>query len=227
MTGNLSPLPEPTWNGTAGTIRQFIRNFTWLCKRHNLPIDYYVQDVLNYIPAPHFEIWESVARDHPIWDDFVKSILRYYPQPSLADSSGNLGALISRFNEHPSHTIQRDNFFSYLRQFTFALSAIEQHRTVPKSEKVSKFFEGLAPIIRGLIDKHNPKDMNEVIAASNPVYDYLGLLDSQTTRLFGQLVYLNLEACQRSVIVQGYNPLSSANRDEPGLTVVSHGQTDT
>ncbi|TFK18515.1 hypothetical protein FA15DRAFT_709793 [Coprinopsis marcescibilis] len=228
MLNNRKPAPEPTWDGSAGTIRQFIRNFTWLCKRYDFPLAYHVQEIMSYIPPSQFVVWENVAQEHPIWDNFVKKILEYYPQPSLADSSGSLDALISTFKVYPEDTKNKDRFFSYLRQFTIPLSAIECHRTVPNSEKVSRFSEGLAPIIRKLVDKHKPQDMNEVIAAGNAVFDYIVSLDSETKGLFNKLVESSdLEMCQRSVIYQGYTPLSSANRDEPGLSVLSHGQTNT
>ncbi|TFK18520.1 hypothetical protein FA15DRAFT_675190 [Coprinopsis marcescibilis] len=227
VTMNRKPTPELTWVGTADTVRQFLETFTWLCKRYDFPSAYYVKEVMTYIPSSEFMIWKIVAWDHLDWDDFVKKILEYYPEPSLVDSCSRMDQFISENKAQPGYTSNKCGFFAYLRRFTIALSAIESHRTVPNSEKVSKFSRGLAPIIRELIDKHNPKDMDEVIAAGNAVFDYLGLLDWQTTCLFNQLMYLNLEACQWSVIVQGYNPLSSANRDEPGLTVVLHGQTNT
>ncbi|TFK18521.1 hypothetical protein FA15DRAFT_760575 [Coprinopsis marcescibilis] len=227
MTCNIHPLPEPAWDGAAGTIRQFIRNYARFCERSQFNRVYYVQDILNFIPASQFKVWERVARGHPDWDDFVKKILEYYPEPSLVDSCSRMDQFISENKAWPSCTSNKCDFFAYLRGFTVALSAIEYHRAVPNSEKVSKFSGGLAPIIRELIDKHNPQDMNEVIAAGNAVFDYIGLLDSKTMDLFKQLVYEKLEICQQSVIVQGYTPLSTANRDEPGLTVVSHGQTDT
>ncbi|TFK18516.1 hypothetical protein FA15DRAFT_709794 [Coprinopsis marcescibilis] len=217
------PLPEPTWNGAAGTIRQFIRDFTWFSKRCNFPSDYYVPDILSYIPASQFKVWERVAQDHPDWDDFVKKILEYYPEPSLVDSSSRMDQFISENKAQPHRTSNKCDFFAYLRWFTIVLSAIEHHRTVPNSEKVSKFSQGLSTIVGALIDKHKPQDMNEIIAAGNAVFDNIGLLDLKTKALFEKLVHSNLEACRQSVIYQGYTPLSSANRDEPGLTVISHG----
>ncbi|TFK18527.1 hypothetical protein FA15DRAFT_675200 [Coprinopsis marcescibilis] len=227
VTMNRKPTPELTWVGTAHTVRQFLETFTWLCKRYDFPSAYYVKEVMTYIPSSEFMIWKIVARDHPDWDDFVKKILEYYPEPSLIDSSSRMDQFISENKAEPRGTSNKCDFFAYLRRFTIALSAIEYHRTVPNSEKVNKFCRGLAPIIRELIGKHNPQDMDEVIAAGNAVFDYIRLLNSRTMNLFNHLVYSNREICQLSVIVQGYNPLSSANRDEPGLTVVSHGQTDT
>ncbi|TFK18517.1 hypothetical protein FA15DRAFT_709795 [Coprinopsis marcescibilis] len=123
----------------------------------------------------------------------------------------------------PSRISTKYDFFVYLRRFTIALSAIERHRTMPNSEQVSRFSQGLSTIVGALIDKHNPQNMDDVITAGNAVFDYIGLLDSQTTYLFTQTwVYCNLEKCRESVIYQGYTPLSNfANRDEPGLTAVS------
>ncbi|TFK18513.1 hypothetical protein FA15DRAFT_760570 [Coprinopsis marcescibilis] len=221
VTTNRKPTPELTWDGTAETLRQFIRNFTWLCERYEFPSAYYLQEIMSYIPASQFEVWESVARDHPEWEDFVKKIIEYYPQPSLAKSTLHMDQFISQNKAQPGYTFDKDSFFNYLRGFTIVLSAIERHRTVPNSEKVSKFSRGLSTIVGVLIDKYNPQNMDEVVAAGNAVFDYIGLLDSQTTRLFNKMMYYNLEVCQQSVIYQGYTPLSNANRDEPGLTVVS------
>ncbi|TFK17965.1 hypothetical protein FA15DRAFT_661074 [Coprinopsis marcescibilis] len=227
MLNNRKSVPEPKWDGTEETIRWFIRDFTWLCKRYDFPLAYHVQEIMSYIPSSHRDVWESVAQDHPIWDDFVKSILGYYPQPSLAGSSSRWDEFISECKTNPYRTSNKGHFFVYLREFTIALRAIERHRTVPNSEKVCKFSECLAPIIRELIDKHNPQNMDDVTAAGNAVFDYVLSFDPKTKELFNQLVHSNLEACRQSVIYQGYTPLSSANRDDPGLTVVPHGQTDT
>ncbi|TFK18518.1 hypothetical protein FA15DRAFT_698008 [Coprinopsis marcescibilis] len=225
VLNNRKPVPEPTWDGTAETVRWFIRDFTWLCKRYDFPLAYHVQEIMSYIPSSHRAVWESVAQDHPIWDDFVKSILGYYPQPSLANSSCRLDKFISEFKMRPHRTYNKDGLFSYLHQFTIPLGAIERHRTVPNSEKVSRFSEGLAPIIRALIDKHNPQNMDEVIAAGNAAFDYVLSFDPKKKELFNILVdSSDLENCRRSVIVQGYTPLSSANRDQP---VVLQCQTNT
>ncbi|TFK17963.1 hypothetical protein FA15DRAFT_732557 [Coprinopsis marcescibilis] len=226
---NNQPVPAPAWNGTAETVRRFIRNFSWLCKRNNFPLHHRVQEILSYIPSSEFAVWESVAQVYPKWDDFVKKILEYYPQPSLADSSYRLEDLITRFKMY-HNTSNKDIFFAYLRQFTSLSIEIERHRTVPNDEKVSMFSEGLKAIIRALFDKHNPQNMDEVIAAGNAVFNYIGSFDSETKGFFRNLVEsTNLRVCQQSVIVQAYTPLSSvnANRDEPGLTLVSHGQTNT
>ncbi|TFK18511.1 hypothetical protein FA15DRAFT_660622 [Coprinopsis marcescibilis] len=201
LPSNRKRVPEPTWDGTAATVRQFIRNFTWVCKRHDFPPSYYVHEIMSYVPSSEFEIWESVAQDYPNWDEFVKSILGYYPQPSRADSSSRLSDLTYKFRI--SHnTSNKDIFFSYLRQFTIALNALELHWTVSKSEKVAGFSEGLKPIVHALIDKHNPQDMNGVIAVSAAVFDYLASFDSERREFFDELVEsFDLKKCQESDIV--------------------------
>ncbi|TFK18512.1 hypothetical protein FA15DRAFT_709790 [Coprinopsis marcescibilis] len=102
----------------------------------------------------------------------------------------------------PSRISTKYDFFVYLRRFTIALSAIERHRTVPNSEQVSRFSQGLSTTVGALINKHNPQNMDDVIAAGNAVFDYIGLLDSQTTILFNQMMYCNLETYRQSVIIK-------------------------